>query len=137
MGKSAGSKSVLLCSALLLMHGYGLSSLPSTFSFHPLTPRCKLHVFCCPPPFPVISFSCCRITRSSSSSSQLQLLPFEFRYTFPNINIVAATIPSSVPCRLAIPYLAISGAGLVVNKRNERILFCLVGLLGNAQIHDW
>ena len=132
MGKSAGSKSVMLCSALLLMHGYGLSSLPSTFSFHPLTSPANF-VFCCPSPFPVISFSCCRITRSSS---QLQLLPFKFRYTFPNINIVVATIPSSVPCRLAIPYLAIS-AGVVVNKRNERILFCLVGLLGNAQIHDW
>ena len=102
MGKSAGSKSVMLCSALLLMHGYGLSSLPSTFSFHPLTPRCKLHVFCCPPPFSVISFSYCRITRSSSSSSQLQLLPFEFRYTFPNINIVAATIHQA--CRVVSPF---------------------------------
>ena len=64
---------------------------------------CKLHVFCCPPPFPVISFSCCRITRSSSSSSsQLQLLPFEFRYTFPNINIVAATIHQA--CRVVSPF---------------------------------
>ena len=132
MGKSAGSKSVMLCSAA------DARLWPFFFAFNLFLSSahtaCKLHVFCCPPPFPVISFSCCRITRSSS---QLQLLPFEFRYTFPNINIVAATIPSSVPCRLAIPYLAISGAGLVVNKRNERILFCLVGLLGNAQIHDW
>lgn len=98
MGKSAGSKSVMLCSALLLMHGYGLSSLPSTFSFHPLTSPANF-VFCCPSPFPVISFSCCRITRSSS---QLQLLPFEFRYTFPNINIVAATIHQA--CRVVSPF---------------------------------
>lgn len=45
---------------------------------------------------------------------------FKFRHTFPNINIVA-TIHQACRVGLAIPYLTIS-AGLVVNKRNERIV---------------